>query len=354
MRNVAAGVEQEASHRRLRRTRRRHRSRGGETVWSVQPELARGAPWKAGSSILAFHIVSSSSASRVSSKQDAVRKAAKYNLNYKRLNSVHHCWVDREVERRLARVETKARSKHANKKNIDEHISRRGRRSCCMSEDEFSCRYYVGHKGKFGHEFLEFEFRSDGRLRYANNSNYKQETIIRKEVHVSPSVLAEVRRIVEESEVVQETDKNWPKPMQEGRQEFELQLGGKHISLATSKIGSLLDVQVWRHTRPRARTQEGGRAGSLLPLLPLTPGVSDARRGCPLLHLTLVAAPHAATNPCAPSGSSPTLPRPARAHAGVGRPRGPSHLLLPGAGHQVPRLLADGAALPHQAHLIRA
>ena len=26
----------------------------------------------------------------------------------------------------------------------------------------------VGHKGKFGHEFLEFEFRPDGKLRYAN------------------------------------------------------------------------------------------------------------------------------------------------------------------------------------------
>lgn len=27
---------------------------------------------------------------------------------------------------------------------------------------EFYLRYYVGHKGKFGHEFLEFEFRPDG------------------------------------------------------------------------------------------------------------------------------------------------------------------------------------------------
>jgi protein mago nashi len=35
--------------------------------------------------------------------------------------------------------------------------------------------------GKFGHEFLEFEFRPDGKLRYANNSNYKNDTIIRKE-----------------------------------------------------------------------------------------------------------------------------------------------------------------------------
>lgn len=28
---------------------------------------------------------------------------------------------------------------------------------------DFYLRYYVGHKGKFGHEFLEFEFRPDGK-----------------------------------------------------------------------------------------------------------------------------------------------------------------------------------------------
>lgn len=47
----------------------------------------------------------------------------------------------------------------------------------------FYIRYYVGHKGKFGHEFLEFEFRPDGKLRYANNSNYKNDTMIRKEAY---------------------------------------------------------------------------------------------------------------------------------------------------------------------------
>ena len=66
---------------------------------------------------------------------------------------------------------------------------------------EFYLRYYVGHKGKFGHEFLEFEFRPDGKLRYANNSNYKNDTIIRKEVYVTPAVLRECRRIISESEV---------------------------------------------------------------------------------------------------------------------------------------------------------
>ena len=66
---------------------------------------------------------------------------------------------------------------------------------------EFYLRYYVGHKGKFGHEFLEFEFRPDGKLRYANNSNYKNDTMIRKEVFVSPSAAREARRIIQESEV---------------------------------------------------------------------------------------------------------------------------------------------------------
>ena len=101
----------------------------------------------------------------------------------------------------------------------------------------------MGHKGKFGHEFLEFEFRPDGRLRYSNSSNYKGDTIIRKEVYVNEIVLSEVKRIVEESEIVREDDKHWPEPNREGRQEFEVVLGGQHISFATAKIGSLLDVQ---------------------------------------------------------------------------------------------------------------
>ena len=35
-----------------------------------------------------------------------------------------------------------------------------------MANNDFYLRYYVGHKGKFGHEFLEFEFRPDGKLRW--------------------------------------------------------------------------------------------------------------------------------------------------------------------------------------------
>jgi len=70
-----------------------------------------------------------------------------------------------------------------------------------MTEAEFYLRYYVGHKGKFGHEFLEFEFRSDGKFQYINNSNYKNDSSIRKECFVTQAVLDELKRIVETSEV---------------------------------------------------------------------------------------------------------------------------------------------------------
>lgn len=109
--------------------------------------------------------------------------------------------------------------------------------------DQFYCRYYVGHKGKFGHEFMEFEFSSTGKLRYANNSNYKNDTMIRKEVVVSQAVLDEVRRIIQEADIIAEDDHNWPEPDRVGRQELEVKLGNEHISFTCSKIGSLLDVQ---------------------------------------------------------------------------------------------------------------
>ena len=38
-------------------------------------------------------------------------------------------------------------------------------------------------------------------MRYANNSNYKNDTMIRKEVYVSKTVVNELKRILEDSEV---------------------------------------------------------------------------------------------------------------------------------------------------------
>ncbi|RWV95947.1 hypothetical protein GW17_00041380 [Ensete ventricosum] len=126
-------------------------------------------------------------------------------------------------------------------------------------QDVFDLRYYVGHKGNFGHEFLEFEFRPHGKLRYANNSYYKNDTMIRREVFVSlPACLPPrvpphhcrqrgpsfphlgFRSI---SRIMKEDDNKWPPPDRVGRQEMEIVMNNEHISFTTSKIGSLVDVQ---------------------------------------------------------------------------------------------------------------
>ena len=62
-------------------------------------------------------------------------------------------------------------------------------------------------------------------------------------VHPSDTVMAEVRRIIDESEIVREDDNNWPEPDRVGLQELEIVLGDDHISFSCGKIGSLLDVQ---------------------------------------------------------------------------------------------------------------
>lgn len=89
---------------------------------------------------------------------------------------------------------------------------------------QHAVRHSVGHKGKFGHEFMEFEFKGDGTMRYANNSLYRGDGIIRKKGEarasvapsctlwhasgactaiLSPSVIKEVRRIVRASRIVE-------------------------------------------------------------------------------------------------------------------------------------------------------
>ncbi|SCZ97026.1 BZ3500_MvSof-1268-A1-R1_Chr4-2g06939 [Microbotryum saponariae] len=121
-------------------------------------------------------------------------------------------------------------------------------------DQEFYLRYYTGHSGQHGHEFLEFEFTHDGRLRYANNSNYRRESLIRKEcwcnrnsdlliVWLSQSSMLELQRIISQSGIIKENDTAWPKKNVVGKQELELKFGRVHASFETAKIGSLVDVQ---------------------------------------------------------------------------------------------------------------
>ncbi|KAK4543632.1 Protein mago nashi [Oleoguttula mirabilis] len=92
-----------------------------------------------------------------------------------------------------------------------------------------------------------FDFRvvGDGRsaiARYANNSNYRNDSLIRKEMCVSSLMVQEIKRIIKESEVLKEDDTKWPQKNKDGRQELEIRLGSEHISFETAKIGSLVDV----------------------------------------------------------------------------------------------------------------
>ncbi|KAJ9459567.1 Protein mago nashi-like protein [Diplonema papillatum] len=109
--------------------------------------------------------------------------------------------------------------------------------------DDFYVRYYIGHRGKYGHEFLEFEVKGDGLLRYANNSNYKNGGMIRKEVYCNRIVLEELKQVIEDSNIMNADDEKWPEPDKIGRQDIEIVLGREHISFTTTKIGSLLDAQ---------------------------------------------------------------------------------------------------------------
>mmetsp|Transcript_41599 Transcript_41599/g.42228 ORF Transcript_41599/g.42228 Transcript_41599/m.42228 type:complete len:145 (+) Transcript_41599:494-928(+) len=107
---------------------------------------------------------------------------------------------------------------------------------------------------------MEFELCPNGKLRYANNSNYKtsddrQNDMIRKEVYVSPAVVDEVKRIVEDSEITKEDDTNWPtaatsttergekRSQPVGKQELEIKIGNEHIAFTCAEIKSLMDVQ---------------------------------------------------------------------------------------------------------------
>ena len=61
------------------------------------------------------------------------------------------------------------------------------------SDNDFYVRYYVGHKGKFGHEFLEFEFRPDGKVRRRNGAPGLRRTILMPDLPRRSSVTPTTR-----------------------------------------------------------------------------------------------------------------------------------------------------------------
>ncbi|KAJ2662313.1 hypothetical protein IWW48_001888 [Coemansia sp. RSA 1200] len=108
---------------------------------------------------------------------------------------------------------------------------------------DFYMYFYSGHKGKFGHEFFRFEIDKRGRLKYSNNSNYRRDSLIRKELRMSPTLLEEIKQIIEDSEIMKESDEKWPSRDENGRLQLEIRIGEKSINFETARITSLADIQ---------------------------------------------------------------------------------------------------------------
>ena len=47
-------------------------------------------------------------------------------------------------------------------------------------------------------------------------------------------MIAEIKRIIKESEIMKEDDAKWPQKNRDGRQELEIRLGNEHISFEVS------------------------------------------------------------------------------------------------------------------------
>jgi hypothetical protein len=75
-----------------------------------------------------------------------------------------------------------------------------------------------------------------GELRYTNVAD--RDNTIRKNMLLGPAVLAEIARLVEESEVLECSDRNWSRPDKEGEQELEVRLGKRHVQLKTRHLAS--------------------------------------------------------------------------------------------------------------------
>ncbi|KAJ2804188.1 hypothetical protein H4R20_002603 [Coemansia guatemalensis] len=108
--------------------------------------------------------------------------------------------------------------------------------------EDFYIYFYTGHKGRFGHEFFRFEIDHEGHLKYANNSNYRRDSIIHKNLQMSPTLINVVKKIVEDSEIMKEDDKRWPQRDENGRLQLEIKMDGKSINFETAKISSLADT----------------------------------------------------------------------------------------------------------------
>ena len=107
--------------------------------------------------------------------------------------------------------------------------------------NDFYLQFYIGHKGQFGHEYLSFSIK-DGYLKYSNNSNYKNDEVIKKQVALSHLMIDEFIKIIDDAEITRENEKLWPMPNKVGKIELIVRHGETEWKGRTCKLGSLSEV----------------------------------------------------------------------------------------------------------------
>merc|ERR1712061_878034 len=83
-------------------------------------------------------------------------------------------------------------------------------------------------------EFLEFEVRPDGRLRYANVSSYKSGISILRELRLASLPMAVLSRLILDHEsLLKLSDEDWPYPSRNSRMEIEVIHCRRHLTLCS-------------------------------------------------------------------------------------------------------------------------
>lgn len=112
--------------------------------------------------------------------------------------------------------------------------------------EPFYLRFYSGgyREDATGHEFIEFDIRvNEGSdyavLRYANQSNYRDEDLIQKRVSLSPSIVHTFVDLMQRRNILDLDNSTWDKPSVKSKVEVEIRHNGGAYIFKTKEIGSI-------------------------------------------------------------------------------------------------------------------
>jgi len=126
------------------------------------------------------------------------------------------------------------------------------------AHDEFYLRWREGHET----DQMEFILTPSGRLKYANNSHYRNDYVIHKEVCVSPAVVDEFKRIVLESGIQSVDDCNWDRVDTRDQDHRGVDMStGSSISGGGRSSGMTMAMTIGENNNRNTRGRRGGMGG---------------------------------------------------------------------------------------------